>query len=111
MTSTETNTEGPLARALRRMIDLQGLSGVSAELGVSREALARYLARIALQRGTHALIERKLGERLDADRKVVAAHVRAAYRCSPADARAAADATLAPYAGVRARPAKRRGRR
>lgn len=110
--STETTTgEGPLARALRRIIELQGLTGASVELGIGRQSLACYLARLPLQRGTVALIERKIGERLDGDRKAVAATVREAYRCKPAEALASADAVLAPFAGVRQRRAAKRGRR
>jgi transcriptional regulator with XRE-family HTH domain len=62
-THTGTGTEGPLARTLRRLIELRGLTRVATDLGVSREALARYLARIDLQQGTRALIEGLLRER------------------------------------------------
>lgn len=61
MTSTDNaGDEGELPRRLRRMVNLRGLSRVSAELGISRESLARYLARLDVQAGTLALIESKL---------------------------------------------------
>lgn len=52
--------EGDLEHRLRRMIELHSLSRVSTRLGVSREALARYLARLEVQAGTRELIEARL---------------------------------------------------
>lgn len=49
------------------MIDLRGLEPVARELGVGRQSLACYLARIAVQRGTRELIERKLTELVELD--------------------------------------------
>jgi hypothetical protein len=42
------------------MIELRTLARLSIDLGISREALLRYLAGIDLQPGTVALIESKL---------------------------------------------------
>lgn len=61
MTSTDTaGGEGELPRRLRRMINLDGLTQVSRELGISRESLARYLAGLDVQAGTRALIESRI---------------------------------------------------
>jgi ferric-dicitrate binding protein FerR (iron transport regulator) len=59
MAPTET-VEPDLPRRLRRMIDLRGLACISRELAVSRESLARYLARLDVHAGTLERIERKL---------------------------------------------------
>lgn len=67
MTSTSTDTgEGELPRRLRRQIELHGLSRVSADLGVSRESLARYLGRVDVRAGTLALIESRIAALDDA---------------------------------------------
>jgi hypothetical protein len=63
MTSTETVGPRELRRRLRRQIELRGLVQVSRDLGIARESLARYLARIPVQAGTRALIEAKLTDR------------------------------------------------
>jgi hypothetical protein len=65
-TSTVDGEEPPLKRRLRRMIDLRGLEPVARELGLGREALARYLAGIHVQAGTFKLIEDRLAK-LDAE--------------------------------------------
>jgi hypothetical protein len=52
--------EGELRRRLKRRVDLFGLTRVSRELGVGREALARYGADYDLHAGTRALIESRL---------------------------------------------------
>lgn len=59
MTTTDADA-GELQRRLRRMIELESLDGVSERLGISREALARYLADLPVQPGTLSLIETRL---------------------------------------------------
>lgn len=60
--TTTSNEEPPLKRKARRLIELRGLEPAARELGIGRQSLACYLARIPLQRGTLELIERKLNE-------------------------------------------------
>ncbi len=60
MTDHTAAGESDLQRRLRRMIELSSLSRVSAHLGVSKEALLRYLASVDLQAGTRVLIEARL---------------------------------------------------
>lgn len=68
MTSTDNaGDEGELPRRLRRMINLRGLTRISAELGVSRHSLACYVARLDLRPCTLALIESKLSAANDVD--------------------------------------------
>lgn len=52
--------EGELRRRLKRRVDLFGLTRVARELGVGREALARYGAEFDLHAGTRVLIEQRL---------------------------------------------------
>lgn len=61
MTSPEPRFGDPdLRHRLRRMIELRSLARVADELGVGRQSLACYLARLTVQPGTLALIEQKL---------------------------------------------------
>jgi hypothetical protein len=64
-TDTTVAVESDLQRRLRRMIELRTLTRLSIELGISREALLRYLSGVDMQAGTLVLIEAKLAK-LDA---------------------------------------------
>jgi hypothetical protein len=66
LTSTTIVAEGELRRRLKRRVDLLGLTAVARELGVGREALARYGAEFDLHAGTRALIESRLSGLIDA---------------------------------------------
>lgn len=62
MTTATENGDADLRARLRHAIEKRTLTRVSVELGVSREALLRFLALVELQAGSLELIRGKLAK-------------------------------------------------